>query len=47
MTFNINFGFAEVENKAAKDSEGKQVAMFIGDTVVVGEVSLEATSWLQ
>lgn len=43
MTFNINLGFSEVDNKGVKDAEGKQVGMFVGDTVVVGEVSF--TGW--
>jgi len=38
MVFNINFGFSSLENKDAKDSEGKKYALFVGDTVMVNEV---------
>lgn len=39
MVFNINVGFSELENNESKDSAGKKYALFIGDTVLVGEVS--------
>lgn len=39
MLFNINVGFSDLENPGAKDSEGKKYSLFIGDTVIVTEVS--------
>ena len=35
MVFNVNVGVAGVANKGAKDSKGKTVALFVGDTVEV------------
>ena len=37
MVFNVAIGFSNLMNKAASDAEGKQYALFIGDTVVVTE----------
>ena len=39
MVFNVNIGFSGLENKDAKDSDGKKYALFVGDTVLVNEVS--------
>jgi len=39
MIFNIYLGFSDLENRAAKDKEGKSYALFLGDTVIVKEVS--------
>ena len=38
MVFNINAGFSGLVNKSAEDSESKNYALFIGDTVLVNEV---------
>lgn len=38
MVFNVNVGFADLENKDGKDSASKKYALFIGDTVMVNEV---------
>ena len=38
MVFNVNLGFAGLSNRAAEDSAGKTYALFVGDTVLVGEV---------
>lgn len=38
MVFNINIGFSGLTNKSAGDAKGKNIALFIGDTVLVGEV---------
>jgi nucleosome binding factor SPN SPT16 subunit len=35
MVFNVNMGFTGLTNKDASDAKGKDVALFIGDTVVV------------
>ena len=35
MVFNVNVGVTGISNKEAKDSKGKNVALFIGDTVEV------------
>lgn len=43
MVFNVNVGFSELENKDSKDSKGKKYALFIGDTVLVSEVSISFT----
>ncbi|ESN94096.1 hypothetical protein HELRODRAFT_193835 [Helobdella robusta] len=43
MVFNLNIGFTDLENKAAKDEEGKKYALFIGDTVVVNDQDTPAT----
>merc|ERR1719334_1614509 len=37
MIFNINVGVTGISHKGAKDSKGKNVALFIGDTVEVRE----------
>lgn len=37
MIFNVNLGFANLQNKEASDKEGKVYALFIGDTVMVNE----------
>lgn len=37
MIFNVNIGLANLENKNANDKEGKTIALFIGDTVLVNE----------
>lgn len=39
QVYNINLGFSELVNSSASDSESKKYALFIGDTVVVNEVS--------
>lgn len=39
MVFNINAGFSGLVNESADDSESKNYALFIGDTVLVNEVS--------
>ena len=38
MVFNVNAGFSGLVNENAEDSEGKNYALFIGDTVLVNEV---------
>ena len=38
MVFNVNLGFAGLSNRAAEESSGKTYALFVGDTVLVGEV---------
>lgn len=40
QVYNVNLGFSDLTNSEAKDSEGKKYALFIGDTVVVNEVSV-------
>ncbi|MCL4118736.1 UNVERIFIED_CONTAM: hypothetical protein GTU68_027378 [Idotea baltica] len=37
QVFNVNMGFANLNNSEAKDTEAKTYAFFIGDTVVVNE----------
>ena len=39
MVFNINVGFSDLKNKDGKDEGTKNYALFIGDTVMVNEVS--------
>lgn len=39
MVFNLNIGLSGLENKEASDKEGKNYALFIGDTVLVNEDS--------
>lgn len=39
MVFNINAGFSGLVNDSVDDSESKNYALFIGDTVLVNEVS--------
>ena len=43
MVFNVNLGVAGLVNKDASDSRGKDVALFIGDTVVVNDSGTPAT----
>jgi len=38
MVFNVNLGFAGLSNLDAQEKEGKNYALFLGDTVVVNEV---------
>ena len=38
MVFNVNIGIQGISNKEAKDPGGREVAFFIGDTVLVNEV---------
>lgn len=33
--FNISMGFSDLVNKEATDDEGKNYALFVGDTVLV------------
>ena len=37
MVFNVNLGFTGLINKEASDKKGKDVALFVGDTVLVNE----------
>lgn len=37
MVFNLNIGIAGLENPHAADKEGKKLALFIGDTVIVND----------
>jgi len=37
MVFNVNVGVTGLENKEKKDSKGKNIALFVGDTVEVKE----------
>ena len=46
MVFNINAGFSGLVNDNAEDSEGKNYALFIGDTVLVNEVCVYRTQFL-
>lgn len=39
MVFNINVGFSDLDNPEAKTSDGKKYALYLGDTVLVNEVS--------
>ena len=39
MTFQISIGFSSLENPNGKDEQSKTFALFVGDTVVVNEVS--------
>lgn len=43
MVFNVNLGFTGLSNKDASDSRGKDVALFIGDTVLVNDSGTPAT----
>lgn len=43
MVFNVNVGVTGISNKEAKDSKGKHVAIFIGDTV---EVKLDEKAYI-
>ena len=37
MLFNINIGFTGLVNKDSSDSKGKDVALFVGDSVLVND----------
>lgn len=37
MIFNVNIGLSNLENKTASDKEGKNIALFIGDTVLIND----------
>ena len=39
MVFNINLGFSDLENSESSDDRYKKYALFISDTVIVGDVS--------
>lgn len=39
MVFNINVGFLGLVNESVDDSESKNYVLFIGDIVLVNEVS--------
>lgn len=39
MVFNVNVGISNLTNETATDKEGKTYALFLGDTVLVGEQS--------
>lgn len=43
MCFAVHVGLSDLENKEAKDSEGKIYALFIGDTVLVNDETKPAT----
>ncbi|XP_008559300.1 FACT complex subunit spt16 isoform X2 [Microplitis demolitor] len=43
MVFNLHVGLSNLSNPEASDKEGKTYALFIGDTVVVGESGAPAT----
>ncbi|XP_057320695.1 FACT complex subunit spt16 isoform X1 [Microplitis mediator] len=43
MVFNLHVGLSNLSNPEASDKEGKTYALFIGDTVVVGESGTPAT----
>jgi nucleosome binding factor SPN SPT16 subunit len=43
MVFNVNVGLANLENKNSSDKEGKILALFIGDTVLVNDVENPAS----
>lgn len=42
--FNVNVGLSGLSNKESSDKEGKTYALFIGDTVIVNDVSRETSS---
>ena len=44
MVFNVNIGLSGLVNKEAEDSKGKNLSLFIGDTVVVNEPKPEGPS---
>ena len=44
MVFNVNIGLSGLVNKDSEDQKGKNVALFIGDTVVVPDPKSENTS---
>lgn len=39
QVYNLNVGLSNLVNKEAKDKESKAYALFVGDTVLVNEVS--------
>lgn len=39
MVFNVSVGFQGLTNKAGKDEASKKYSLFVGDTVLVGDVS--------
>ena len=39
MVFNVNIGFHGLENKDEKDPKKRKYSLFVGDTVIVNEVS--------
>ena len=43
MLFNVNIGFTGLVNKDSSDPKGKDVALFVGDTVLVNDDSSPAT----
>ncbi|XP_070506841.1 FACT complex subunit spt16 isoform X3 [Chironomus tepperi] len=43
MIFNVNVGLSSLENKNSSDKEGKILALFIGDTVLVNDVENPAS----
>jgi nucleosome binding factor SPN SPT16 subunit len=43
MIFNVNVGLANLENKNSSDKEGKILALYIGDTVLVNDVENPAS----
>lgn len=43
MIFNLNVGLANLENKNSSDKEGKILALYIGDTVLVNDVENPAS----
>lgn len=43
MVFNVNAGFSGLLNANAEDTENKNYALFVGDTVLVNEVSHKNT----
>ena len=40
MLFNVNVGLAGLSNSRAEDNVGKTYSLFIGDTVLVADVSI-------
>ena len=40
MVFNVNLGFSDLDNTDSNDDRGQKCALFLSDTVVVGEVRL-------
>lgn len=43
MIFSVNIGLSNLENKNASDKEGKKIALFIGDTVLVNDAENPAS----
>ncbi|XP_014676790.1 PREDICTED: FACT complex subunit SPT16-like [Priapulus caudatus] len=46
MVFNVNVGLAGLKNEGATDKHAQTYALFVGDTVVVGDGEAEAASLL-